>query len=128
MLGNVFQVNVYRWLMLTFGEEVANDPVERSFRFLEEALELVQANKLTREQAHELVDYVFSRPVGDISQEVGGVAITLAALCSPLRIDIGEVAELELERIWLSITRIRAKQATKPHAIRGATSEQHDGV
>ena len=38
-------------------------------RFLEEALELVQACGATASEAHQLVDYVYGRPVGEPAQE-----------------------------------------------------------
>lgn len=50
-------------------------------RFLEEATELAQASDLDEETVHKLVSYVYSRPKGLISQEIGGVMVTLAVLC-----------------------------------------------
>jgi NTP pyrophosphatase (non-canonical NTP hydrolase) len=83
-------------------------------RFLEEAIELAQASKCSREDAHALVDYVFSRPDGDKLQETGGVLVTLAALCSAQGIDMDNAGEEELRRNWSRIDKIRAKQAAKP--------------
>mgnify|MGYP006958842284 CR=1 FL=1 len=65
----------------TVWDEHASDKAERSHRFLEEALELVQACGCSASEAHQLVDYVFGRAVGHASQEAGGVMVTLAALC-----------------------------------------------
>ena len=92
------------------------DTVERNHRFLEEALELVQACGCTAEDAHKLVDYTFGRPKGDATQEVGGVMVTLAALCHAQSLDLGHCAQLELDRINAPgiIEKIRAKQAAKP--------------
>lgn len=61
-----------------------------------------------------LVDYTFGRPVGDPSQEVGGVMVTLAALCAAADLSVVDCSETELRRCWANIERIRAKQATKP--------------
>ncbi len=77
-----FQARVAAWMRACFDASIAADPIERNHRFLEEALELVQARGCTASEAHQLVDYVFGRPVGDPFQEVGGVEVTLAALCS----------------------------------------------
>lgn len=95
-------------------------PVERrkkirAARFLEEALELFQATECTEDDARALVAYVFGRPVGDPPQEVGGVMVTLAALCTPCGIDLNHAACTELERIHQPevMARIRAKQASK---------------
>ena len=77
-----FQSRVAPWLGVCFTPEIAVSPTERNHRFLEEALELVQSTGCTRSEAHQLVDYVFGRVVGEPRQEVGGVQVTLAALCS----------------------------------------------
>lgn len=97
-----------------FGLAISNDRIERNHRFLEESLELVQANGCTQSEAHQLVDYVFNRPQGEIHQEIGGVMVTLAALCLALGRDMHKCGEIELERIWGKVETIRAKQAAKP--------------
>jgi len=109
-----FQARVRPWLLTCFGAEIAADKQERSHRFLEEALELVQACRCTASEAHQLVEYVFGRPVGEPAQEVGGVMVTLAALCLAHGLDMHAEAETELARIWAKVDQIRAKQAAKP--------------
>ena len=69
-----FQQAVSLWMDACFGSEIAADRAERNHRFLEEALELVQACGCSTEEAHALVEYVYGRPDGEINQEV-------AALC-----------------------------------------------
>jgi hypothetical protein len=101
-------------MMACFGAVIAADVQERNHRFLEEALELVQACGATASEAHQLVDYVYGRPVGDKHQEVGGVMVTLAALCLAQGMDMHEAGEAELARIWTKVEHIRAKQAAKP--------------
>lgn len=96
--------------------EVCRNTTERNHRFLEEALELVQAMGCTAAEAHMLVDYTFGRPVGDPEQEVGGALVTLAALCSAADISMAELGERELARCWQNIDRIRFKQAGKPRS------------
>lgn len=100
--------------MVCFGGMIAGDREERNHRFLEEALELVQACGCPAEDAHQLVDYVYGRPVGEPTQEVGGVMVTLAALCLANGIDMAASGETELARIWTKVDAIRAKQAAKP--------------
>lgn len=90
-----FQSRVQPWMMACFGAEISADGAERNHRFLEESLELVQASGCTASEAHQLVDYVYGRPVGERAQEVGGVMVTLA-------------------RIWTKVEAIRAKQAARP--------------
>jgi hypothetical protein len=109
-----YQRRVQPWLMECFGPMIADDTEERNHRFLEEAVELVQACGCTRSEAHQLVDYVFDRPVGESPQEVGGVMITLAALCLAQKMDMHECGETELARVWTMVEKIRAKQAAKP--------------
>lgn len=108
------QQQVRPWLLECFGAEIAADKEERNHRFLEEALELVQALGCARQAAHELVDYVFDRPTGEPDQEVGGVMTTLAALCLANALDMDEAGEKELGRIWTKVEQIRDKQASKP--------------
>lgn len=108
------QTRVKEWLLACFGIEIASDRVERNHRFLEEALELVQSLGCTASEAHQLVDYVFGRPVGEPHQETGGVMVTLAALCLANDLDMAEAGEVELARIWTKVEQIRAKQAAKP--------------
>uniref|UniRef100_A0A6M3MHP8 Uncharacterized protein n=1 Tax=viral metagenome TaxID=1070528 RepID=A0A6M3MHP8_9ZZZZ len=109
-----FQSRVQPWLLQCFGAEIAADRVERNHRFLEESLELVQSLGCTDSEAHQLVDYVFGRPVGEPAQEVGGVMVTLAALCLANGLDMHSAGETELARIWTKVEKIRAKQAAKP--------------
>jgi hypothetical protein len=109
-----FQSRVNEWMMVCFGSEIAADKTERNHRFIEEALELVQSCGCTRSEAHQLVDYVFDRPVGQRGQEVGGVLVTLAALCLAQAIDMEREGDREVERIWDNVEKIRAKQAAKP--------------
>lgn len=114
MIG--FQQNVSKWAIEAFGSEVAYNKQERCDRFIEEALELVQAVGYDRQRAHALVEYVFSRPVGEVHQEAGGVMVTLAALASVVDIDLFADGSTELARINQPevIERIREKQRNKP--------------
>lgn len=109
-----FQTRVQPWMMACFGPEISSDRMERNHRFIEEALELVQASGATASECHQLVDYVFGREVGEPNQEVGGVMVTLAALCLARRLNMHDCGERELVRVWTKIDKIRAKQAAKP--------------
>jgi hypothetical protein len=109
-----FQSRVKPWLAACLGPALANDLAERNHRFLEEALELVQSTGCSQHAAHQLVDYVYGRPVGEPAQEVGGVMVTLAALCLANNLDMHAAADIELSRIWLLVEQIREKQLAKP--------------
>ncbi|VWB69817.1 hypothetical protein [Burkholderia lata] len=112
----LFQSRVRHWMLECFGAEIAADCGERNHRFLEEALELVQACGCTASEAHQLVDYTFGRPTGEPEQEVGGVMVTLAALCLANGLCMHTAGEVELARITVpeTVAKIRAKQAAKP--------------
>lgn len=111
---NVFQCGVDKWMDACFNDTIKADVQERCDRFIEEALEFIQAAGYSADRAHALVDYTFGRPQGEINQEVGGVMVTLAAMCNTLKVAIGVAAETELARVWTKIDTIRAKQAAKP--------------
>jgi NTP pyrophosphatase (non-canonical NTP hydrolase) len=100
--------------MECFSMQVCRDGVERNHRFLEESLELVQSLGCTRSEAHQLVDYVFDRPIGEPEQELGGTLLTLVALANCHDMDLDKAGEIELARVWKNIDKIRAKQAAKP--------------
>jgi hypothetical protein len=109
-----FQVRTEAFMMACFGRQIADDVRERNHRFIEEALELVQATGCTAAEANMLVDYVIGRPTGEAHLETGAVMLTLAALCNALGLSMDGAADDELERVWGKIDRIREKQKTKP--------------
>lgn len=112
--GQGFQARVQPWLMACFGPEISGDRVERGDRLLEEVFELLQSGGYDPARVVALRDYVWSREVGEPSQEVGGVMVTLAAYCLAHGLDMHAAAEAELARVWTKVEKIRAKQAAKP--------------
>ena len=122
---DAFQGRTSDWVRECFSSRICTARKERSFRFLEEALELVQALELTADDARLVVDYVYGRPAGDPSQEVGGVMVTLAALCWNERMFLQSAAFTELERIEQPeiMDKIRAKQDAKSAAGVGRSSK-----
>lgn len=76
------QNRVSEWCIAAFGIEHSTSLPQRGCRLLEEAIEAYQAAGASAEMAHRLVDYVFGRPVGELGQELGGVAIGLLALAA----------------------------------------------
>ena len=113
--NNNFQDRVNNWMQVCFTPEICKDTVERNHRFLEESLELVQSLGCTKREAYQLVEYVFGRPEGEPYQEVGGVMVTLAALCTASGTKMVEDGERELKRISNpDITeKIREKQKSR---------------
>ena len=109
-----FQHKAVEWAEECIGPVEKMDISNRSHRFIEEALELVQSAGVTREDVLKLVDYVFARPIGPVAQEVGGTMVGLAILCERLSIDMNQSADDEVKRNWSKIEAIRAKAKGAP--------------
>jgi hypothetical protein len=124
-----FQERVHPWLRACFGEDFDQEHHAREARFIEEAIELFQARGRSFDELISVAKYVYSRPVGDPYQEVGGVMTTLAALCIVSKLDMHEAGETELARIWTKVDQIREKQARKPlHSPLPGASAGHKDV
>lgn len=123
-----FQARVGQWALACFGPVIGTNRAKRNHRFFEEATELVQANGMSREDAHKLVDYTFDRPAGDPAREAGAALLTLGALCEASGLNMHAAGEDELERNWANIDKIRAKQAAQPEGtpLPGALPEPGD--
>lgn len=88
---------IARWTQRTFG--IASMTVEeRAGRFLEEAMELAQCF-IPKEKAQRLLDYVYSRPVGNPKQEMGGVGVTLLVLAEVLGLSASNEEMMEQARV-----------------------------
>jgi len=122
-----FQHRTSVWVNECFGTEAANNIVERYQRFVEESLELAQSLGCSLREIIELAYYVYHRPAGKPYQEVGGVRLTLAALCQAAKLDETQCGEMELARVWTKIPKIKAKQAAKPkHSALPGTPEDEN--
>lgn len=114
---HALQVETSAWARECLGIPTFNDRLERCARLLEEALECAQAGGLRQEDALRLLYSVYARPPGIIMQEVGGVALTLAAFCSVFGVSLNYCAMEELARVWRPgvMEIIRRKQEGKVH-------------
>lgn len=127
--GRQFQSRVRPWLVACFGEDFDQEHHAREARFIEEAIELFQARGRSFEELISVAKYVYSRPVGDPRQEVGGVMTTLAALCIVSKLNMHEAGNAELARIWTKVDQIREKQARKPrHSPLPGTDANHKDI
>ena len=108
-----FQRAVRRWVIDCFGLEASSYRKERTFRFLEEALELAQSCAASHEEVQALVEYVFSRPVGEFTSELGGTMTTLAALADAYDTSAVGAGWIELAKNRKRIAQIREKWLAK---------------
>lgn len=88
---------VNEWVRRTFGTHV--DVRERARRFFEEAVELVQAVGLDRNELAKIALHVYEKPAGGAFQEAGGAGMTLLALCEALAISADEAELTEFARV-----------------------------
>lgn len=110
-----FIFDVYCWIRDTFGEDKARNKENRSRRFIEEAIELVQASDMPKSEVQTILDYVYSRPKGEITQEVGGVLVTLAGHAMAFGYDPETCGNIELARIQnVPKEQILKKNSEKP--------------
>lgn len=93
----MIQRRMTEWGVSVFGPAYATDTIERCRRFIEEAIELVQATgEMSEDDVRTLASYVYRRPPGVPVQEVGGALLTLGALSECLKVDMFAAAESEL--------------------------------
>ncbi len=86
------------WAIETFGD-IATDDMERTRRFVEEALELAHVMGLTRAGVDHIAKRVYSRPRGNIPQEIGQAQVTLECLAENMNLSADREAYLEFERV-----------------------------
>lgn len=113
------QARIAAWAAQVLGKEAAGNIPERSLRAAEEVIELTQACGVDVETVHRLVDYVFSRPIGEPSQEIAGSLVSLYAVAAALNVDADAALHVELERIAQPevIERVRRRQTEKREAL-----------
>lgn len=93
------QEQCFKWATDAFGIAHAQSPQQRAIRLLEETIEAYQAVGCDIAMAHRLVDFVFSRPTGDITQELGGVGLCTLAFAASLGLSAEEMEVRELQRV-----------------------------
>jgi hypothetical protein len=105
------QKRIRRWVESRLGM-AAMDLHERGMRNSEENIELAQCCGVTEREYLALVRYVYSKPVGDIQQELGGASLTLLACADGAGYVLSQCADKELERIEsLPSEKFRKRQA-----------------
>jgi hypothetical protein len=121
----MYEWRIAAWVKRTFGEKNLMDSQERSLRVLEEAIELAQADGISRSKVELLVDRVYSRPHGAPRAEAGGVGVTLVAWAVSHNTTIEHIILDEVERIEAMDPELpRAKQMDKAEAGLGLPLEE----
>ncbi|WP_439398510.1 hypothetical protein ACRQ5Q_14565 [Bradyrhizobium sp. PMVTL-01] len=87
------------WALRSFGHEHVYNLSIRALRCAEEAIELAQAYDVPKSTVLQLVDVVYSRPPGNVDQELGGVAMTATILAAARHQDLDSYLETELRRV-----------------------------
>lgn len=127
----VRQQRVDDWCAAAFGTDHAASLPQRGIRLLEEAIETAQAAGCERAMCGNLVDYVFSRPKGELRQELGGVGITLLALAAAAGLDADESEASELARVLAKpLAHFAARNKAKNDAgfnVSGASEKPAEG-
>ncbi len=92
------QATVRDWISHVFGIRTLNLRF-RAVGVLEEALELAQACGYPKEKIAGLVEKVYANPPGEVGQEVGGVSISVLALCDTAGISADHCETVEIDRV-----------------------------
>lgn len=90
--------NFLAWATDIFGD-IAADDMERTRRFIEEALELAHAMGLPLKSVDAISARVYSRPRGTIPQEIGQAQATLECLAENMNLSADREAYLEFDRV-----------------------------
>lgn len=96
--GDRTQKKVLDWANNSFGSIACNRD-ERAARLVEEAIEVAQVEGLPLEIVKRITDRVYSRPPGDLANELGGVGITAEALAENAGLDFEQCTQCEWERV-----------------------------
>lgn len=82
------QLACYLAVKNVLGQSCVENKIERSLRYLEESIELVQSIGLSKEQAQKILNRVYDRPVNPyVADEIGGSMFTLMVLAATLNFD-----------------------------------------
>lgn len=109
-----FSERFKHWTVRAFGKEVWFNRQERALRLLEETFELCQAIGISYYLIEKLLNRTYSRPIGEVSQEVTGVFNCILALAASQNLDLPLIYEKEVKRLEEgNVLFFREKQALK---------------
>lgn len=111
------QRSVHQWCLQAFGQDESGNPRHRALRLVEEAIEAAQAVGADPKLLHQLVDHIYAKPAGEISQELGGVGVTVLALANACGLSADECEASEVERVLaMPVAHFRARNQLKNDA------------
>lgn len=114
------QFRILAWAAKTFGP-AAMDRQELAARLVEEAIEVAQVEGVALAVVGKVAERVYSRPPGELAQEIGGTMITLQAMAERAGLNLDECADAEWNRVCsIPVEHFRAKHAEK---VRAGTAE-----
>ncbi len=117
-IGHSRPKQILDWAISTFGV-IAILKDERASRFLEEALELAQAQGLREAIAETILARVYARKPGDVETEIGQALLTLECLAENLGLCADELAGREFDRI---------QKLPRDYFVRRQNVKAEDGV
>lgn len=105
----------FGWLRRCFSDNVAISTQERAIRLFEEVAELNQAEHVPLEILQAQLAHTYSREIGELKQEGGGVMVCLLGWAEAREFDLQDLWETEFNRINdpEMIVKIREKHAYK---------------
>lgn len=122
------QAAVHAWCAAAFGPPHAASVETRALRLVEEAIEAAQAANCDPYTLHLLVNRVYARPVGELSQELGGVGVTLLALAHAHGVDADYCERFEFDRVLSKpLAHFAAREAAKAADGFGAAAPRTAG-
>ncbi len=108
-------VDALKWCADTFGP-VALDRRERALRFVEEAIELAQAEGVEIAAVGAVTGRVYSRPAGDTSKEIGQAQMCLEVLAA----NYGVSADVEACREFDRVRKVPKEEWARRHSAKVA--------
>lgn len=90
---------LYDWACRVFGAAIAARRTERAARLVEEAIEAAHAAGLVKQVVDQITTRVYSRPKGDLEQELAQVGICWLTMCENAGIDSYTAVKREYIRL-----------------------------
>lgn len=93
------QSRVSGWCAAAFGMAHATNVEQRGLRLVEEAIEAAQAAGCDPATLHKLIDYIYAKEPGKLSQELGGVGLCILAMANAAGLDADKCEDNEVNRV-----------------------------